>query len=45
MAKQSNWLPAPDGPFYGVLRVYLPGDAVLNGSWKKPQMQPVQNNP
>jgi hypothetical protein len=40
-AKQSNWLPAPDGPFYCVLRVYLPGDTVLNGSWKKPQMQPV----
>jgi hypothetical protein len=39
-AKQSNWLPAPDGPFYSVLRVYLPGDAVVNGSWNKPQMQP-----
>jgi hypothetical protein len=44
-AKQSNWLPAPDGPFYCILRVYLPGDAVLDGSWKKPLMQPVQNNP
>jgi hypothetical protein len=41
-AKESNWLPAPDGPFYCILRVYLPGEAVLNGSWKKPQMQPVQ---
>jgi hypothetical protein len=40
-AKQSNWLPAPDGPFYGIFRVYLPGDSVLNGTWKKPQMQPV----
>jgi hypothetical protein len=40
-AKQSNWLPAPDGPFYCVLRDYLPGDTVLDGSWKKPQMQPV----
>jgi hypothetical protein len=44
-AKQSNWLPAPDGPFYCVFRVYLPGDAVMNGSWKKPPMQPVQSNP
>jgi hypothetical protein len=40
-AKQSNWLPAPDGPFYCVFRVYLPGDTVLDGSWKKPQMQAV----
>ena len=35
-AKQSNWLPAPDGPFYCIFRVYLPGEAVLNGTWKKP---------
>lgn len=40
-AKQPNWLPAPDGPFYTVLRIYLPGDAVINGSWQKPQMQPA----
>jgi hypothetical protein len=40
-AKQSNWLPAPDGPFYCVLRVYLPGDTVMKGTWKKPQMQTV----
>ena len=38
-AKQSNWLPAPDGPFYCVLRVYMPGDSVLNGTWKKPLLQ------
>jgi hypothetical protein len=41
VAKQPNWLPAPDGPFYCVFRVYLPGDAVLDGTWKKPQMQPI----
>jgi hypothetical protein len=40
-AKQPNWLPAPDGPFYTVFRVYLPGDTVLNGAWKKPQLQPT----
>jgi hypothetical protein len=40
-AKQSNWLPAPNGPFYCVFRVYLPGDTVLNGTWKKPSMQSV----
>jgi hypothetical protein len=40
-ALQANWLPAPDGPFYGILRVYMPGEAVQNATWKKPLMQPV----
>ena len=31
--------PAPDGPFYCIYRVYMPGEAVLNGTWKKPPMQ------
>jgi hypothetical protein len=39
--KESNWLPAPDGPFYAIYRVYMPGQSVINGTWKKPQMQPV----
>ncbi len=38
---ERNWLPAPDGPFYAIYRVYMPGEAVLNGTWKKPQMQAV----
>jgi hypothetical protein len=42
--KEANWLPAPDGPFYGVFRVYMPGEAVVNGTWKKPQMQAVSGN-
>ena len=37
--KEPNWLPAPDGPFYCIYRVYMPGEAVLNGTWKKPPMQ------
>jgi hypothetical protein len=41
--KESNWLPAPDGPFYAVYRVYMPGQAVLNGTWKKPQMEAVKD--
>ena len=41
VAKQPNWLPAPDGPFYAVLRVYLPDDAVASGAWKRPQLQPT----
>ncbi len=40
-AKQSNWLPAPDGPLYCIFRVYMPGETVVDGTWKKPQMQPV----
>jgi hypothetical protein len=39
--KESNWLPAPDGPFYAIYRVYMPGEAVINGTWKKPPMQAV----
>jgi hypothetical protein len=39
--KESNWLPAPDGPFYAVYRVYMPGEAVINSTWKKPPMQGV----
>ena len=38
-ALQPNWLPAPDGPFYGVFRVYVPGKDVQDGTWKKPPMQ------
>lgn len=37
--KEPNWLPAPDGPFYCVLRLYMPAPEVLSGDWKKPQMQ------
>ena len=38
-AKEANWLPSPDGPFYAILRVYMPAPEVLNGKWKKPPMQ------
>jgi hypothetical protein len=40
-AKQSNWLPAPNGPFYAILRIYMPVPEVINGTWKKPLMQPT----
>ena len=32
----SNWLPTPDGPFYAVMRLYLPTDEVLQGDWTPP---------
>jgi hypothetical protein len=37
--KESNWLPAPDGPIYVVMRLYWPKDAALDGSWKPPAVQ------
>ena len=40
-ARQANWLPAPDGPFYAILRIYIPAPELQNGTWKKPDLQPV----
>lgn len=39
---ESNWLPAPDGPFYATLRLYGPENEVLDGTWSPPQMQKVE---
>jgi hypothetical protein len=39
--EESNWLPAPDGPFYAMLRLYLPGPEVQSATWKNPPMEPV----
>lgn len=38
-ALESNWLPAPDGPFYTVLRLYGPTNEVLDGTWITPKMK------
>lgn len=38
---ESNWLPAPDGPFYTVIRIYLPKPELLNGTWKQPPLQRI----
>ena len=37
--QESNWLPAPDGPFYCILRLYIPKPEVFNGQWKLPKMR------
>ncbi len=37
--KQTNWLPAPAGPFTMVLRLYLPKSGAYDGTWKKPEVQ------
>jgi hypothetical protein len=39
--KESNWLPAPKGPFQMVLRLYWPKPDALNGSWIAPQAEKV----
>jgi hypothetical protein len=41
-AKESNWLPSPAGPFVMVLRLYLPGEEAMNGTWKAPQAVKVK---
>lgn len=37
----ANWLPAPSGPFYMILRLYQPKDEVLSGKYDLPQVDPV----
>ena len=37
--KESNWLPAPNGPIYVVMRIYWPKETALDGSWKPPAVQ------
>lgn len=37
----ANWLPVPAGDFSAYLRVYVPGDAVLDGSWRPPPIEPL----
>jgi hypothetical protein len=47
--RESNWLPAPDGPMFVVMRMYWPKTTQLTvyplgkGSWKPPAMVPVRN--
>ena len=34
--KETNWLPAPKGPFFMIMREYWPKPQALDGSWKAP---------
>jgi hypothetical protein len=36
--KESNWLPAPKGPFLTVLRLYWPKPEALEGKWTAPSV-------
>ncbi|GAB7526676.1 DUF1254 domain-containing protein [Paraburkholderia sp. 2C] len=40
--RESNWLPAPQGPFFVVTRLYWPKPAALSGKWKAPPMQRIK---
>jgi hypothetical protein len=39
--KESNWLPAPKGPFLMAMRLYWPKAAALEGKWEQPPLQRV----
>lgn len=40
--KESNWLPSPADGFYMVLRMYLPTEQVLNGTWTPPPVNLIE---
>ena len=35
---ESNWLPAPSGPFFVIMRLYWPKQEALDGAWKAPPL-------
>ena len=41
---ESNWLPAPDGPFYAVMRLYGPKAEALEGKWVNPPLVKVSKH-
>ncbi|BAQ16678.1 DUF1254 domain-containing protein [Methyloceanibacter caenitepidi] len=40
--KESNWLPAPDGPFSLYIRAYWGKKPILDGSWQPPKIEIVE---
>jgi len=41
--ESANWLPAPDGPFLLILRLYGAEQAVLVNEWEAPEVERVGN--
>jgi hypothetical protein len=37
--RESNWLPAPNGPFLAVLRLYWPKQDAIDGTWTAPHLR------
>lgn len=40
--KESNWLPAPEGPFSLYIRAYWGQEPILDGSWQPPKIEVVR---
>jgi hypothetical protein len=40
--KEANWLPAPQGKFTLMLRLYWPEESVEEGAWTPPSVDPVE---
>jgi hypothetical protein len=40
--REANWLPAPNGPFWMVLRNYGPGPSILDRSYQVPPVRTIQ---
>lgn len=40
--KESNWLPAPKGPFVMAMRLYWPKEEALDGKWTAPKAEKVK---
>jgi hypothetical protein len=39
--RQANWLPAPDGQFFLIMRTYLPADDIVDQTWQPPKITAV----
>ena len=42
--RESNWLPAPAGPFMAVLRLYWPKEEAIAGRWQQPLLEVVKDD-
>jgi hypothetical protein len=43
--KEANWLPAPAGKFVLMLRFYWPKEAIIDGTWKLPEVMMIPHMP
>lgn len=41
VGREANWLPVPAGPFTLIMRLYLPGPAILDGTYEYPPVTVV----
>jgi hypothetical protein len=40
-ANEANWLPAPGGMFFLIMRTYLPEEDLVNQTWQPPRIKRV----